>query len=67
MKTRGLDKFKACLLDALTCVPTIANFIAPSKVWIKWDGIYPPGQVGSGEGSNQGSSTLDEEENNLGK
>jgi hypothetical protein len=24
-------------------------------------------QVGSGEGSNQGSSTLDEEENNLGK
>ncbi len=31
MKARGLDKFKACLLDALTCVPTIANFIAPFK------------------------------------
>jgi hypothetical protein len=27
-----------------------------SKVWIKWDGINPPGQVGSGEGSNQDSS-----------
>jgi hypothetical protein len=38
-----------------------------SKLWIKWVGINPPGQVGSGEGSNQGSSTLDEEENNLGK
>jgi len=40
-----------------------------SKVWIKWDGIIPPGQVGSGsgEGSNKGSGTLDEEENNLGK
>jgi hypothetical protein len=64
MKTRGLDRFKACLLDALTCVPTIANFIAPFK---SMDQVGWNRQVGSGEGSNQGSSTLDEEENNLGK
>jgi hypothetical protein len=39
MKSRGLDKFKACLLDALICVPTIANFIAPFKSMdqVRWN------------------------------